>query len=311
MDLLDKRQPEFQKNINLEKLLNEINTNLSVAEDILLEQNIKEYPVIFVMGAMRSGSTLMMQWLASMNMFAYPSNMLSRFYRAPIIGSKIQKMLTSPDYNFRNEIIDFRKDISFESNNGKTEGALSPNEFWYFWRRFLPDDLRGYSNEKLMDYVDIRTMRKELWGIAQVFDKPMALKGMICNYHISFLNKIFSKSLFICLNRDLERHTRSVLEARKRQFGTYDEWYSFLIPEYDELIQISDPEIQVKKQIMYINEAITVGLKEVPDQKKIQIKYENFCKDPSSLFYEIQDKLSEQGYLMKEKYVGSKQFIAR
>lgn len=307
----DKRQPEFQKNTRLENLLKEININLNMSENVLLKQDIKEYPVIFVMGAMRSGSTLMMQWLVSTNMFAYPSNMLSRFYGAPIIGSKIQKMLTDPEYNFRNEITDFNKDISFESNNGKTVGALSPNEFWFFWRRFLPDDLREYSNDKLMECVDIQTMRRELWGVAQIFDKPIALKGMICNYHIPFLNKAFPKALFICLKRNLEQHTKSVLEARKRQFGNYNEWYSFLIPEYEKLLHISDPRLQVEKQIIYINKAIEKGLDEVPTYKKIQIEYETFCESPESLFYEIKNKLLEQGYTIEGRYIGNKRFIAR
>ncbi len=311
MENTEKRQKEFQKNKNLERFLEEINKDLEVSEKRLLKREIKEYPVIFIMGAMRSGSTLLMQWLASTGLFAYPSNMMSRFYETPIIGSKIQRLLTDPAYNFRNEIMDFQTDISFDSNNGKTVGALSPNEFWYFWRRFLPDDLRGYSNERLAGYVDIQTMRRELWGTAQVFDKPMALKGMICNYHIPFLNMVFPKALFICLKRDLGRHTKSVLEARKRQFGTYDEWYSFRIPEYDELIQISDPEMQVKKQIMCINYAIAEGLQEVPEQKKIQIEYESFCENPKNLFCEIQDKLAKQGYFMEGEYEGSKQFIAR
>ena len=38
--------------------------------------------VVLVVGGPRSGSTVMMQWLASSGVFAYPSNLLSRFYRA-------------------------------------------------------------------------------------------------------------------------------------------------------------------------------------------------------------------------------------
>ena len=128
-----KRQAEFQRNENLERLLKEINSILEAAEDtILIHYRMPKYPVIFVVGAPRCGSTLVMQWLARTGKFAYPSNLLSRFYGAPYIGAKIQKLITDPEYDFNNELFDFDNEISFESNLGKTKGALEPNEFWYF-----------------------------------------------------------------------------------------------------------------------------------------------------------------------------------
>ncbi len=42
-------------------------------------------------------------------------------------------LLTDEQYNYRNEILDFNRKIDFISENGKTTGALAPNEFWYFF----------------------------------------------------------------------------------------------------------------------------------------------------------------------------------
>lgn len=304
----EKRKEEFRRNQELEKYLYEINGDLKICEEKLLEQEIRQYPIIFIMGAMRSGTTLMEQWLASTGEFAYPSNIISRFYGAPIMGSKIQRLLTDSKYNFRNEIRDFDTNISFASNNGKTRGALEPNEFWYFWRRFLPDDLREYTSDDLLKKVDIESMRHELWGIAQVFDKPLALKGMICNYHIPFLNEIFPKAIFIEIKRNRESHVRSVLEARKRQFGTYEQWYSFLIPEYEELSKISNPETQVRRQIECIDRAVDKGLKKVPESKKLCIEYENFCMNPEQTYHEIRKKLEDQNCRICKGYSGKKLF---
>lgn len=307
------RTIDFKRNIELEQLLGEINSDIAMAEKNLLKKNIREYPVVFIMGAMRSGTTLLEQWMADMNVFAYPSNIMSRFFGAPIIGGKIQKLLTDEKYNFRDEIIDFslNREIIFESSNGKTKGALQPNEFWYFWRRFLPEDLRGYTSEDLYEKVDIQTMRRELWGIAQVFDKPIVLKGMICNYHIPFLNKVFDKALFICLQRNIESHVKSVIKARERQYGTQNKWYSFLIPEYESLSKIEDIEVQVRCQIEAINNAVVNGLKNVPDQKKIQVKYEEFCLNPKKLYHEICEKLQEQGYIIEKSYIGKENFTIK
>lgn len=131
------RVEKFKRNNSLEEFLKEINNDLWNTEEKLLIKKTPEYPLIFVMGPLRSGSTLMTQWLANLG-FAYPTNLMSRFYKAPIIASKIQMLLTDERYNYRNEIRDFNSGIDFSSENGKTRGALAPNEFWYFWRRFLP-----------------------------------------------------------------------------------------------------------------------------------------------------------------------------
>lgn len=307
----DKRMDEYKRNNELEEYISEISLYLKDVEFKLLERQIKVYPMIFVMGALRSGSTLMTQWLADTGEFAYPSNMLSRFFNAPIFGSKIQRLLTDPRFNFRDETADFKKTASFESMNGKTKGILEPHEFWYFWRRFLPENIWDYSDEELLNYVDVTTMTKEMWGIAQEFDKPLALKGMICNYNIGFLSQIFPKVIFIWVKRDLDRNTKSAMEARKRQYGTYNHWYSFRIPEYEELIKIDNPEIQVKEQINCINRAIKRGFDNLDDVKKICVDYEKFCDNPSGLYFELYDKLKAQDYIIDEKYKGKEKFIAR
>ena len=86
----DERTETFSRNVRLEVLLKEINSSLWVAEkEILKEDQATEFPMLFVMGPMRSGTTLFMQWLANTGLVAYPTNLLSRFYQAPIIGAKI------------------------------------------------------------------------------------------------------------------------------------------------------------------------------------------------------------------------------
>lgn len=310
-DDLDKRMDEYKRNEELEKYLYEINLCLKDSEIKLINEKTKEYPIVFIMGSLRSGTTLLEQWLASTGEFAYPSNLLSRFYGVPIIGSKIVRLLTETKYNFRNEIMDFKGESTYESSNGKTQGALEPNEFWYFWRRFLPEDIWNYNDEQLMKYVDINTMTKEMWGIAREFDKPLALKGLICNYNIGFLNSIFSKALFIWIRRDLEKTVQSVLKARERQYGTSKQWYSFRIPEYEDLMMIDDMEEQVRGQINCINNAVKKGLEKVKDEKKICINYEDFCRSPEKLYFEIHEKLRGQGYSINKRYFGKREFTIR
>ncbi len=304
----ENRTDNFKKNSSLEDFLTEINDNLYVAEEKLLENKELEFPIIFIMGPLRSGTTLMTQWLANSGEIAYATNLMSRFYKAPIIGAKIQKLLTDEQYNFRNEILDFNSNVEYLSENGKTKGALAPNEFWYFWRRFLPyDDLDHISNEQLFAKADTEMLLSEFAGITDVFQKPFALKGMLLNYHIEFLNRVFEKAIFIHTIRDPLTNIESALKARERQLGSIEEWYSFKIPQYKELKKL-DPYAQVAGQIYYIHEAIEAGLKDVSEDKKMVVPYEEFCANPEKFYNEIVEKLKVQGYKINNKYNGETSF---
>ncbi len=308
------RKVEFQRNKTLENYLETLQHILWKSEQEILMKTQKEYPFVFIMGAARSGTTLLLQWLAKTKEFSYPTNFLSRFYGAPIIGAMIQNLISKEEYRFRDELreldnLDFLS--TFSSNNGKTSGMLQPNEFWYLWRRFLPEDLWKYTNAQLISNVDIGIMRKEFLGIANVFKKPLAMKGMICNYHIEFLNQVFPNSVFIFSKRDIDKNVQSLLRARERQYGTRDHWYSFYIPEYEELCKISDPEEQVYRQICSINKTIENGLVHIPSERKIYITYEDFCKDPSSYYQMIRSSLQYLGYDINPNYSGEKLFHAR
>jgi hypothetical protein len=303
------RTSAFQRNRDLEMFLREINEDLWETEKKLLEQQVKEYPVVFVVGPLRSGTTLMMQWLANTGQFSYPTNILSRFYQAPIIGAKIQRLLTDEKYNFRNEILDFSSPVTYDSENGKTKGALSPNEFWYFWRRSLPfGELDYLPDEELLEKVDITTFRAEMMGIARVFDKPFALKGMICNYNLPFLDRVFDKVLFIYTKRDPYTNIESVLKARERQTGSARNWYSFRIPEYVELSRIEDPVKQAAGQVYYINRALEKGLGTIAEEKKMVVPYEEFCAEPRRFYGELVRKLRVQGYEISDVYNGPEAF---
>ena len=209
----------------------------------------------------------------------------------PIVGAKIQLLLTDPRYRFREELGEFTAPPAFESENGKTSGALSPNEFWYFWRRFLP--VAGgdvWSDQELGRCMDMRTLRAELSGMMHVFDKPFAAKGMLFNYHIPFLYSMLDDVIFVQIKRDPVENVASVLDARRRQLGTETAWYSFRIPEFDAL-QGLDPVTQAAGQVWAINRAVGEGMSRVADSRRLCISYEGFCSDPALVFQELADRL--------------------
>jgi hypothetical protein len=290
------RTADFSRNMGLETLLKDINSFLWVPEEKILEsQDSARFPLVLVMGPMRSGTTLFMQWLANASLFAYPTNLLSRFYQAPIIGSKIQLLLTDPRYNFRDELGEFLQQSEYRSENGKTKGALAPNEFWYFWRRFLADPGRDvWTDDELRNSMDTQTMLAELSGMMDVFQKPFAAKGMLFNNNIPFLDSIIDKLLVVQIKRDPIANVASVLEARRRQLGSEDQWYSFKIPEY-ELLKELEPITQTAGQVHYINKAISQGMAKVDEARKMVVQYEDFCVNPQGIFEVLTEKIGITG----------------
>jgi hypothetical protein len=87
---VEKRKDKHKRNIELENILNLLNSNLENTEKDLISQfKEPQYPVVFIVGVARSGSTLLYQYFAQSSFFSYPSNIISRFYKAPYIGSLI------------------------------------------------------------------------------------------------------------------------------------------------------------------------------------------------------------------------------
>ncbi len=303
------RTSSFRRNTELERLLASLNDSLGAAEERLLgraHELGRDHPIIFIVGPLRSGTTLFMQWLANTGIVAYPTNLLSRFYGAPAIGAQIQLLLTDPRYAFRNEIPDFDASISFLSENGKTAGTLGPNEFWYFWRRFLPfRNLDWMPNEELDQVVDKEMLVTELTALSRVFDKPFALKALILNYNIPFLDAIFENALFIRLKRDYVSNVASVLDARERQLGDREKWYSFKIREYPRLKDL-DPIAQSAGQVVHINRAVAQGIDSLDESRSMLVQYEDFCKDPRLTFRELLEKLGLSE--AKTTYVGPDHF---
>jgi len=307
----ENRTEKYTRVSALEVLLKDLNSNLVSANENYLENSSERFSKIFVMGPLRSGTTLFTQWLASSGLVAYPTNLLSRFFGAPLVGAKIQQLLTDPQYNFRNEILDFNSEINFSSDNGKTKGALAPNEFWYFWRRFLPfGELDYMPPDELRQKANLPRFRDELNALANIFEKPFAMKAMIMNQNISELAEQFDKPLFIWIRRDPIFNIQSALEARKRQYGDIKTWYSFKIKEYPELKNL-DPLESVAGQIAAINRSVEQGIAGLPDNRKLVVQYEDFCERPEHYFNEITHRLVEQSGLKEATvpdYQGEKSF---
>ena len=303
------RTTTFQRNDRLEALLDDLNALLAEPES-KVEREFKKprNPVVFIVGAPRSGTTLTMQWLAQTDEIGYPSNLISRFYAAPYIGAKIQRLLVDPAFDFNDEFKDVRKSVDFESNLGKTQGFLAPNEFWYFWRRFIPNEMPRHLEEEEVEKIDQEGFLASLAALEAALGKPIAMKGLILQYNLGALSSMFDDQvLFIHTKRYPFYNVQSLLRARERYYGTRERWYSVRPKEFDELKGLT-PIGQVAGQIYFTNQSITNQLESLPTECKLELQYESFCRDPSRLYAKLVDKLEKLGHKINSEYQGPDRF---
>jgi LPS sulfotransferase NodH len=306
------RQPPFQRNAAMESLLRDLNDLLAPVEDRVASFYEKpQFPMLLVIGAPRSGTTLVTQWLAATGRFAVPTNLLSRFYRAPHIGAKIQLLLTDKRYRFRDELLDLdRSEPAFTSDLGKTRGSLAPNEFWYFWRRFIPgNDLRQLTPEEEA-HIDVAGLRSELAAIEAVFGRPLAMKGMILQYNLPAARRILPPVVWVHVVRNAVANATSLLRARERYYGARDFWYSVRPNEYTWLRDL-DPIWQVSGQVHFTNCAIQRAAASFPQEEMLRIDYEAFCANPGATWRSIVGSFRVLGHQLSEEYEGPTHFEVR
>lgn len=293
-----KRSIHHKKDESLELILKKLNTLIEPQHSDKLTPKM---PIVLIMGCPRSGSTLMMQYLASQNIFSYPSNLIARYYKNPEIG--ILSQLALKDLINSNE-------FTYNSNLGKTKGILAPSEFWYFWREHFQFSKYNYLTDKEIKSINTSVFTNQLASFEIHTGLPLLMKGMILNWNIPFLHKIYPKFIFINLKRDTIANAQSLLQARKSFFNNENNWYSFKPLEFENLKELSPIE-QVVGQVHYTQRAIENGLNNIPHPNQININYEDFCENPYQLLELIQSKYEALGFKMDIPENKNEKFTAK
>lgn len=289
------RNKEFQPNPDLVKLIEQLK---SLLEPIQLQQNqnfsVPKYPVVIIVGNPRTGTTLTSQLLAASGNFAYPTNFLTRFAYAPLLGAMIQQMLFNPQYDFHGELSDVQSSCDATSNIGKTTGAMGVNEFFHFWRKFFPNYDSQFLNPEELFKVNINRMRSELAAIESVFNKPFVSKGKMLQFNIRHFAKAMPELFFIHVKRNPRFILQSVLLARRKFYGTDCLWFSVRPKEYEWLKDL-DPIHQIAGQVFFTEKAIDEELAEIEDTRKLICTYEDICDNPKGMYDQLRTKLTHRG----------------
>jgi len=296
-------------NERLEKIIAELSAILKPIQ--LLKQkdfNNHKYPFAFIVGAPRSGTTLLLQWFASQGSFSYPTNVLNRFAYAPYIGALIQQMLFNRAYDYSMEFQADEAQIQFSSDLGKTKGYLAPNEFQYYFRNYMNQFEPRYLDQSDLKNIDFNGIYQGLCSIESVFNKPFVCKIVMLQFHLAVLHKCVPNSIFLFIKRSPIYNMQSLYNARIKYYGNMETWWSVKPKEYEKLKEM-DAYHQIAGQVYYTNKMIESEIELIPNENKILIEYEKFCEDPESLLFKIKSLYSkfnvdiEKYNSIKEKFV--------
>jgi len=302
------RTKEFKNNELLDELLNELKELLAPIQKNIEEYTIKpQWPLGFIIGNPRSGTTLFLQWAASLGIFSYPTNFLTRFAYAPYIGACIQKLIFDKEYDFQGEFGDIHSELNFISNLGKSKGALATNEFQHFFRNYIDSFYPRFLKDNELNEKILKSIRKGLATIEYAYKKPFITKGIMLQYNIDTAYKEIPELFFFYINRNPLFIMQSIYLARKKYYDDPNAWWSVKPKEYPQLKKM-DVYHQVAGQVFFTETAINIGLENVPVERKMYIDYEEFCDKPEKYFNIIKEKYSSLNYSIPFGYSATQTF---
>ncbi len=245
-------------------------------------------PLIYVVGAPRSGTTLLSQVISRFLPVGYIGNLIARFWLRPSVGIRLSQLLLG---------VSAREGISFESEHGTTRGVAGPHEFGYFWRHWLRLDEQPthHLSEPALDALDVQGLRHALeHEILESFGAPVVFKNVICGFQASMLTDVHPRSLFVHIVRDREATCASILKSRLERFGSYAAWWSLKPSAFAEIAAIDDPSTQVVRQVDECRTEICAELAR-PGVSALTIDYDALCLNPGRALQEVATALGRMG----------------
>jgi len=245
-------------------------------------------PLVYIVGAPRSGTTLASQLASRYLPVGYIDNLVARFWRRPSAGIRLSRLLTGTAG---------REAIGFESRHGVTAGVAGPHEFGYFWRHWLrlDDASTHHLAPDALARVDAAGLRHALEAeILAAFGTPAVFKNVICGFHAAFLSGLHPRSLFVHIERDAYDTCASILRSRMERYGSYTRWWSLKPSTWPFDTAPGDAAAEVARQVLDCRVEITRELAS-PGVRSLRLAYADMCADPAGTLRKVCTALAPLG----------------
>lgn len=219
---------------------------------------------IFVLGAPRSGSTLLYQLLVVRFDVAYLSNLHCRFFGAPAFAERaFGKRLRPP--------------ADFSSRFGSTRGLAAPSECGPYWYRFFRKSPQHVSLAEA-DPARLERLRESVRVFATAAGRPLVFKNLVNSVRLAPLAAALPEALFVFVRRDEADTAASILAGRRTVHADEYEWWSVEPPQLERLRALP-PEEQVLEQVRAIESLVDETKEEIGHDRFLDLRYEDVCAD--------------------------------
>lgn len=256
------------------------------------EETLATHPPIFVIGAPRSGSTLLFKSMTQRFRVGYLTNYVARTPLTPAVALAKQTEQglweASDGYKF---------------DYGNDEGPGAPSEMGALWYRWFQ---KSAQTGTLLPSASLEQMRKSIGGITAVAGAPLVIKNMFNSMRLPTLHQAFPEARYVVCRRERVDNALSILRGRVDKVGDKAKWWSTPIPEMDALAGLPYAD-QVARQVAAIERAISEARQIIGDDSFRVIQYEEFCADPLGILDRIGTdfKLEPRGFI-PERFEASK-----
>ena len=200
---------------------------------------MEEPKIICIIGAPRTGSTLLYQIMV---------NMFDTFYITNYMNSdKVPLAKISEAYYYFEKK---NKLVSYESNQGKTIGKFAPSEASNIFKKWFGGEHPSQTHSCRLLPGQKDNMQDTFESIQRIFNKPIVIKNAWNCFRIQSLYEMFPDIKFIWIRRDIIAASISDL-ATKYFMGDREKWSSATTFNYRTIQQLAYWEIVVQQQYWY------------------------------------------------------------
>ena len=234
-----------------------------------------EFHPVFIVGAPRTGSTILYQLMTNQFYVTYIDNLMCNFYRSIILGNQISKFI------FKNNPHNVSK-----SNFGNTNkfGLHAPSECGQFWYRWLPKDRHFIDYDDFIDTV-VEEIRREIYSVINKDKQPFIFKNLNAGQRLRLISKVAPEAKIIFIRRNILETAFSIYQGRLKNRIKDDEWWGIMPPNVKELNKLPLYE-KIVKQIYFIEKQIFDDKHLFPSKNFLIVNYEDFVDKPDN-FLEI------------------------
>jgi LPS sulfotransferase NodH len=225
------------------------------------------YP-IFIVGAPRTGSTLLYQLMVKHTGVAFISNIMA-------LVPKKMLFIAKHTNHWMNRIEDVE-----ENDLGYIPGPFSPNEAGAIMRLWF---------DREVGREERRVIRNTVISLSDIFGAPFAGKNLFNSFRLVNIHQVFPEARFINVRRDPLFAAQSILLVRRNRLGDERAWWSCTPEGYQNVLE-QHPLYQVLWQVKKVEEAVSEFLHS-HSPVYLEVTYEALCQNTEKTLRSIASHL--------------------